>query len=261
MTFTGVKEPPNNGQLDSATKLQLGRPYIDTDKFRAIESLESELRRNGLYNASVKASTIFDDSTELVNLRFDIDPGSRAHFEEPAISGHPERSAANIVKSTKWHRLFAFRGWHQMTDTRLQQGLDNIRKFYQKRDLLLAQVSLRQLEYHAATNTVKPDINIEAGPRVVIRVSGARIGAGKLRQLVPVYQERTVDEDLLMEGQRNIAQYLQAEGYFEATVTHSEEGGANKERIITYDVDRGARHKLVKLEITGNKYFTNGTHS
>lgn len=259
VTFAGVKEPPNNGQLDSATKLQLGRPYVDTDKFSAVESLQSELRRNGLYNASVRANTIFDDSTELVNLRFDIDSGSRARFEEPSISGHPERSVNNIVNSTKWHRLFAFRGWHEMTDTRLQQGLDNIHKFYQKKDLLLAQVSLRQLEYHAATNTVKPDINIEAGPKVVIRASGARISRGKLKQLVPVYQERTVDEDLLIEGQRNIAQYLQAEGYFEATVTHSEEDGANKERIITYDIDRGARHKLVALEITGNRYFTRDT--
>ena len=55
-----------------------------------------------------------------------------------------------------------------------------------------------------------------------IRAEGARLRRGKLKQLVPVFQERSVDEDLLMEGDRNIAQYLQAEGYFEAKVSHSE---------------------------------------
>jgi outer membrane protein insertion porin family len=259
VSFTGVREPPNNGQLYSATKLQLGRAYVDTDKFRAIESLQTLLRRNGLYKASVKASTVFDDPTETVNMQFDIDAGERSHFEQPSISGSPERSIQGIVKATKWRHLFGFRGWHAFTDARLQQGLDNIREFYQKKDLLLAQVSLRQLEYDPAANTVRPLINIEGGPKVVIRTDGMRIGLGKLKQLVPIYQERSVDEDLLMEGQRNIAQYLQAQGYFEASVTHAQRDGKNNEKIITYDIERGDRHKLVKLAITGNRYFTQET--
>ncbi len=56
-------------------------------------------------------------------------------------------------------------------------------------------------------------------------VEGASIARRELNQLVPVFQERSFDRDLLSEGQRNIAQYLQAEGYFEAAVSYTVENG------------------------------------
>jgi outer membrane protein insertion porin family len=256
---SGVKEPPNRGQLASATKLVLGRPFLETDKARAIDSLQTVLRRNGFYNASIIASEKYEDATEVVNLSFDVDTGERARFEKPLISGNPERSADNIIRSSKWQRLYGLLGWQQVTDTRVQQGLDNIRKYYQKKDLLLARVNLTSLDYQKETNTVRPSIEIEGGPAVRIRAEGTRLRQGKLRQLVPVFQERSVDEDLLKEGDRNIAQYLQAEGYFEAKVSHSERDEANNLKVITYKIDRGSRHKLVQLAINGNHYFNERT--
>ena len=50
----GVKQPPNNGQLVGATKLELGRKFSDPQKQRAIESLQTVLRRNGFYQSSVR---------------------------------------------------------------------------------------------------------------------------------------------------------------------------------------------------------------
>jgi outer membrane protein insertion porin family len=95
---------------------------------------------------------------------------------------------------------------------------------------------------------------------VNVRVEGARIGRGKLTQLLPIYQERSVDPDLLVEGDRNLAQYFQSEGYFEARVTHSAANAATPgERTITYTVDRGRRHKFVHLGIAGNRYFSRQT--
>jgi outer membrane protein insertion porin family len=256
---SGVKDPPNRGQLASATKLSLGRPFLETDKARAIDSLQTVLRRNGFYNASIVASERYEDSTEVVNLSFDVDTGERARFEAPIISGHAERATQNIIRSTKWQRLYGLLGWQQVTDTRVQQGLDNIRKYYQKKDLLLARVNLTALDYQKDTNTVRPSIAIEGGPAVRIRAEGARLRRGKLKQLVPVFQERSVDEDLLMEGDRNIAQYLQADGYFEAKVSHSESDEPDNLKVITYRIDRGRRHKLVRLAIEGNHYFNEQT--
>ena len=47
---------------------------------------------------------------------------------------------------------------------------------------------------------------------------GLNISGKKLREYVPVYEERTVDRDLLVEGQRNLTDYLQAQGFFDAEV-------------------------------------------
>jgi outer membrane protein insertion porin family len=81
-----------------------------------------------------------------------------------------------------------------------------------------------------------------------------------LTQLLPIYQERSVDPDLLVEGERNLTQYFESEGYFEATVKHSLAGAINSgERTVTYTVDRGRRHKFVHLGISGNHYFSQQT--
>jgi outer membrane protein insertion porin family len=257
--ITGVKEPPNSAQLTSATKLILGRPFLEADKNRAADSLKSLLQRNGFYNASIVTGTQYDDTRELVNLTFDVDTGERARFEMPVISGDPKRPTQDIIRSTKWQRLYGLLGWQQVTEARVQRGLDNIRKYYQKKDLLLARVSVSDLEYRRDTNTVRPRIQVETGPDVEIRTEGARIRKGKLKQLVPVFQERSVDRDLLLEGERNIVQYLQGEGYFEARVSHSESNERNNVKVVTYKIDRGKRHKLAKLVISGNHYFTQGT--
>jgi outer membrane protein insertion porin family len=255
VTVEGVKDPPNEGQLVSATKLQLGLPYNDDDRLSAIGSIESLLRRNGFYHPTVTAETQYLDATEQAKVTFLVDTGKRAHYERPLITGTPNRSIDSIVRSTRWERLYGLLGWHTVTDTRTQQGVDNVRSYYQKKDLLLSRVVLRGLEYHDQTGTVQATLQVTAGPEVIIRVEGANIRGGKLRQLVPVYQERTVDADLLVEGQHRIQQYLQSEGYFEADVSYVSER-QNGSRIITYNVDKGPRHRLVSLTIVGYKYFT-----
>lgn len=255
----GVKEPPNRGQLVSATKLILGQPFRESDQRAAVEALHALLRRNGFYNAAVAPHTDYDFRNELANITFGVETGSRATFETPLIQGRPERDVESIIKSAKWRRLYGLLGWQQVTEGRVQQGLDNIRRYYEKKDLLLARVNLRRLEYDPVTNTARPIIFINGGPRVVIRVEGARLRRGKLRQLIPIYQERTVDEDLITEGQRNIAQYFQAEGFFEASVSHSERNEADNVRLITYTVNKGHIHKLARLQIAGNHYFSTET--
>ena len=122
----------------------------------------------------------------------------------------------------------------------------NVRHLYEKRDRLGSRVSLTRIDYHDQTNTVKPTIDITAGEAVAIRATGAKISSRKLKELVPIFQERSIDADLLVEGERNIAQYLESRGYFEAQVTYriEERAAGHLERIITYQISPGARHNL-----------------
>jgi len=257
---SGVKQPPNSGQLYSATRLRLGAPYLDTDKTQAIESLSFLLRQNGFYHPSIAAQVQYEPVTEQANLAFVVDTGDRARFREPAITGHPGRSSQSIIRATHWKRLYGLLGWQNMTDVRLRQGVENIRHYYEKRDLLESTVTLQSLNYDKETNTVQPHIAIEAGPRIVVKVDGAKISRSRIAQIVPVFQEHSVDADLLVEGQRNIQQYLQSEGYFGAEVQYPDtQRGPAGEQIITYAVDRGPRHKFVHLTISGARYFTDQT--
>jgi outer membrane protein insertion porin family len=255
----GVKQPPNEGQLLSAAKLRAGVVYSAADKNQAIESIQGLLRQNGFYNADVTADVDYEPQYEQAHITFNVDPGNRAKLEKPSISGNVQRSNKSIIRATHWKRLYGFLGlgWQPVTDARIRGGLDNIRRYYEKRNLLQSTITLTRLQYKDDSNTVEPYIDIKEGPRIIIRVDGAHIGKAKLIELVPLFQEHTVDSDLLAEGDRNIQQYLQSSGYFEAEVSHDiKDGKDEKERILTYTVDRGSRHKLVYLGIAGNRYFS-----
>ncbi len=260
ISVVGVKQPPNEGQLLSAAKLRTGSLYSVADKNQAIESLQTLLRQDGFYNADVQAEVDYEPEWEEAHVRFNIDAGQRAKLEKPSVSGNAAGTTAGIIRATHWKRLYGFLGlgWHPLTNERVRSGLDGIRRYYEKRNLLQSKVTLSRLEYHDDSNTVEPYIDIKEGPRVVIRVEGAHISQSKLVELVPMFQEHSIDPDLVTEGDHNIEQYLEAQGYFEAEVTHSLTDGKDaRERIVTYLVDRASRHKLAYLGITGNHYFPN----
>ena len=242
----------------NATKLELGEPFSEGQVRQSVENLLEILRSNGFYLAKVTPE-IIQEPVQQVDLRFNADTGNRARYREPVIKGTLNKSTEEIVGATRWKRWFGFLGWRDVTETRTQQGLDRIRRSYQKKEYLMAKVTLDQMEYNRAENRVTPVLTIESGPKVIVRAKGAKISRGKLRDLVPIYQEQTVDKDLLVEGKRELTEYLQSKGYFEAQVDFDTSKTPQKEETIEYSLFPGDRHKLVAVEIIGNKYFSSET--
>jgi outer membrane protein insertion porin family len=254
----GVPEPPNDGQLLVATKLVLGGAYAPSDTTAAVGRIVDLLRRNGFYNAGVEPATSLREPTQEVHIDFHAAPGKRAYFAGLVANGDTLRPLNSLIKSSGWKRRL-WVGWHQLTETRLQNGIDNIRSWYPKHDHLLAQVTLVNLHYHAAANTVTPELAIDPGAPVLVRVRGAKISSGKLRSLLPIYEERALDRDLLEEGTRDLASYFQTQGYFDATAVYQMATPPNGEQLVDYRVNLGVRHKIVKVEVHGNRYFDNAT--
>ena len=259
VSVNGVPEPPNEGQLVLATKLELGAAYSSEDSTAAEERLADIIKRNGFYHADVQSDTTADPEFQQVNFAFDVDSGKRAKFDGLKTTGDSERSPESLISSAGWKRFRGLFGWHSFNETRLRNGLDNIRAWYPKHDHLLARIQLVNLDYHETTNRVTPEINIDTGTRVDVRLHGAKMSSGKLRSLLPIYEERAVDRDLLEEGSRDLATYFQSQGYFDAMVSYTATTPPNGQEYIDYTADRGQRHKIVKLEITGNKYFDHQT--
>jgi outer membrane protein assembly complex protein YaeT len=252
----GAAEPPTTAQLETATKLQLGAPYSAEDVQQAKRNIEESLRRNGFYKASVETHESPHAETRQMDIEFMIHPGDRARFDGIHVTGNTGRSVEEIIRATGWHHPFGIRGWKQLTEARLNDGVDGVRSSLQKHNRLLAKVALTGLDPHEATNTVTPSLNIETGPLVRVKVAGTRLSQGRLKQLIPVFQERSVDKDLLVEGRRNLIEFLQLGGYFDAQADFALSDTKPGEELITYTVNLGVRHNLAHLEISGNKYFT-----
>jgi len=251
---TGV--PPNAGQISNATQLDLGTPFDPAMLGPAEDGIRRLLVANGFYESTITHTLDYQDQAQQVNIIFDVQAGRRAHYVAPQLNGKnlvltPER----IIKSTGWHK-FLITGWRPVTQKRTSQGVRNVRLRYDKAKRLLATVQLSKLDFDRATRSVRPELNIDAGPTLQIKTVGYKVSKGKLKSNVPVYDEHTVDRDLLQEGANNLRDELQASGYYDAGVEFKESRTAGNIEEIDYLITPGKRHRLVALSITGNKYFT-----
>jgi len=258
VTLAGVQEPPNRSQLTTASKLELGTPFEDNDMEQAVQNMVERMRSNGFHNAKVDYTVDRDPATEEAAIHFDIHAGARARFDGLILTGKFTKTPESIIKASHWRRGFLFLtlpGWRFATESRVTSGVASVRQDFQKGNHLEAQVTLEKLDYHAEKNTVTPTIAIENGPTVQVQTTGAKVSRGKLKQLIPVFQERTVDRTLLVEGQRNLVEYFQSQGYFDAAVEFSDDRPSADTYEINYAIERNQRFKLAHIEITGNKFF------
>ena len=111
-----------------------------------------------------------------------------------------------------------------------------MRKYYQKRDRLEGTIS-RQSETYAPPRKQLDYQLANQGPIVNITIEGAKISKDRKKLLVPIYEESTVDRDLVNEGAFNIRDYMQRKGYFDAedSVKFLGRGNGHRDRAIHGD--------------------------
>jgi len=253
-THGKISLPPNAGQLTNASQLDLGTPFTDADVQTAVDGLQSLLRRNGLYRATVTPNVQRDPQHQEVAITFQVNSGKRARLTLPNVTGDTRLPPDELARKAKYKQILFF-PWKQATQDNLNIGLENIRKFYTKKDRLTADVTLTRTDYLASENRVKPIINADGGPVVKLKTEGAKVSKGTLQKYVPVFDEGTVNRDLLVAGDRNLRDYFQNKGYFDVQVDFNSENSGRDLENITYTVSLGDRHRVLSVDVKGNKYF------
>src|SRR6202521_2502702 len=253
----GLTAPPSDASAAAAMQLTLGQAYRQVAVNEALERLRETLREEGLYQAEVSAETVPHAETHQMDIVVHVKPGPRARVGIIQLKNGTEYRDAEILSRLK------MKVGGQITSARLQRGTDRIRKYLVKKGHLSGRAGVHRGNYDAAKNAIPLDLDVTEGPRVQVTLTGAKFSKGELKKLIPIYQEGAVDTDLLEEGKRNVRERLERLGYFDAEVNYTTEthevkskGGAQStEEITTYTVERGIRHKLMGIEIMGNKYF------
>lgn len=251
-----VASPPGASQLENATGLSLGEPYTEQKLARALRDQQRLMEANGLFH--VELQPVFDwESTkqyQQVNIRFEVVSGSRARFAPPVLTGDLKVDEGRLLKATRFRR-WLIGTWKPMTQPRTRQALDGVRRLYEKDQRLEAKVSLEGVKYDPETGRAIPTLLINAGPRIQVNPVGDKLSQKVLQRYVPIFEEHAVDHDLLVEGASNLRDYLQSQGYFDAEVAFKEQSVVNDQASIDYLINTGRRHRLVKIEIVGNRYF------
>jgi len=237
------RQRPTNSQLIDASKMQLGEVLTPAKIEQAIQRMKTTLEVNGFYQAKIEVSENYESTTQLAKIHFKITPNQPAHIGQLIIEGDSGYTPEEIA------RMADMEPGHTVNQDRLTKALQRLRKKYTKQDRLESQINIVDRKYHPDSNTVDFYLRIERGPTVEVRLEGASISEGRLKRLVPVFEEHAVDNDLLNEGRRNIRDYLQTQGYFDAKVNFTEDYTPQHDHLnVIYDVDRGDKHEVVKVD-------------
>jgi outer membrane protein insertion porin family len=259
LVIEGLKPPPSESSASGAMQLSLGQTYREGDLEEAVARLKDTLQEDGLYQATVKVEKRPHPETHQLDVIVHVAPGPRVRLAHVDLQNNTEYHDAELLK------LFRLKQGSELTIARVQSAAGRIRKFLEKKGHLSERVAVRRGEYNSAANSLPLTLDVIAGPLVRLTVVGAKFSRGELRKLIPIYQEASVDVDLLEEGKRNLRERLEREGFFDATVDYTISDDTAKSEnpdlktgleTITYKVDRGIRYKSLRIEIVGNHYFS-----
>jgi outer membrane protein insertion porin family len=253
---TGLAEPPTPQQAESALQLNLGEAFSQGALDTGLERLGETLREEGFYGAVLDPVLDRKPETRQIDVTVRVEPGRRAVLGTIDLN-KIELNDPTAYPNAELLRKSKLKPGKKVTAASLDRGAERLRKWLFKRGHLGARVTIRRGNYDASTNRLPITLDIAAGPPVRVEVTGAKLSQSKIHSLVPVFQEGGVDEDLLQEGRRGLRDYFERKGYFYAGAQYTiREDEKTHGRVIAYSVTLGPRHRLEKVIITGNKYFS-----
>ena len=249
VTVEGINNDRLTSQLQRSTRLNPGTTYNATKLAQADNLIQQMLQENGFYAGTVARTTTIDQADAQVDVNFDVQSGKQARIGDVTVDGNSGMTTQQFRKKGK------LKQGSKVTRDTVSRALNNLHKNFQKQQRLDANIGLESKDFQVSTNRVNYKFQVARGPIVTIRANGVKLSTSKIRNLVPVYQEGSVDEDLLNEGNRRIRDYYQREGYFDATVSHTSNTDNPALTAIDYEVKLGDRHIVESVKLTGNKYF------
>jgi len=250
----GLHEPPTDSVAVSSMRLGLGEPFRESDMPAALDRLKSALEDEGLYQGKITYRLVPHPQTQQMDVIVDVVPGQRASVGTINLINQSPFSDAEIRDHLR------LKPKTKVTSEALERSVQSSRKWLIARGFLGARVSVVRGAYESDGNQVAIQASVLAQLKVRVQVLGTKVSESTLRTLLPIYEEGAVDEDLLQEGRRNLRDYLERQGFFDAEVdyTTSEdpvEGQQDSTEVITYRVELGSHRRLVGLAFVGNHYF------
>jgi outer membrane protein insertion porin family len=248
--IVGLKNERIASLLEYSTNLHPGTEFTQAMVAEGEDGLRKSLSSSGYFQPTVTATTTVDDAGRQVNVTYAVNIGPQARVgqitlegQDPGLTVEEMRKKGKLKEGSKVNR------------ETVSNALARLRKQYQKKDRLEATTSLRQQTYVPSRKQVDYTFNANQGPLVKVVVEGVKLSTSRLKLLVPIYQEGTIDNDLLNEGTFNIKDYLLQQGYFDAAVSVKVESEGTPAERVVFAVVKGVRHKVSSVTVVGNHYF------
>jgi outer membrane protein assembly complex protein YaeT len=251
LTVDGAKGGTLNTQLERASRLTPGTRFTEAKVAQALEQMRLGMVQSGFNEASISYTLEQHPKDQLVDIAFRVVPGPQTRVGAVSVSGDMGMSLDQFRRHTK------LKPGAKVDHDTVNKALTGALKVYRKQKRLEAEIKLESQSY--ATHKMDYKFTANKGPIVRVLLVGAPINEERLKHLVPVYEEGTVDDDLLNEGNRRLRDYYQSQGYFEVKIDHNELSVRPGEVAINYVVQLGERRHVSSVSVDGNHYFGSDT--
>lgn len=249
-------------RLQQVANLSDEEPYNPSRLPTAETALLDFLHHNGYFQAEVHATPAIDDPNQLVNVTFVGRLGKQARIGNVSIEGTSSQDSARLLHTLRTIRArltgALLKSGKSYTPDRIKAATKLLKRSLAKEQRLASKVSENQPIYHPETNRADVSFTIEEGPVVTVRTTGAKISriplmsARKLKTLVPIFSEGTIDRDLVQEGQQNLVDYFQKKGFFDVNVKVNFQRVSDRISLV-YDIESGKKHKVRSISFRGNQ--------
>jgi outer membrane protein assembly factor BamA len=258
ISFPGASKVIAYTLLLQAVNIPEQSPFIEGQMPEAKKALLNFLASRGYFRSTVELETQRDDPHRIVNLIFHVQLNRLARIGEINIAGLPneEVEAGREALRSMWARVKGayLKPGQKYSQPRLLKATDYLRNHLSNSGRLAPSLKMAPPKYESETN--RADITFEAvpGPKLDLQVTGAKVSKRVLKRLIPIYEENTVDQDLVAEGKRNLVSYFESKGFFDVKVDSQMNPEGDTVRV-RYVVSRGAAHKVGNVDFQGNHFL------
>ena len=265
--YMGIVEFPGAVKYFAYTRLLQVANLPDEDPYDpsripvAEAALTDFLHQNGYFQAKIHTETKIDDARKIVNVTFAVDMGKQARISSVRVEGPDNPESVRLVHAVRTLRARLSGGLLKpgkpYSPERISEATKAMKATLTKQRRLASTVHENPPLYNPATNRVDVSFKVELGPVVTVRMTGARLTAipflasRQMKKLIPIYSEGTIDRDLVQEGQRNLTDYFQKKGFYDAKVTTDYQNQPDQ-ILVVYNIDRGQKHKVDQILFHGN---------
>ena len=249
----GAKGATVNVQLQRASQLVPGSRFTQAKLATALKEMRDTLAENGYFEPRITPMLTPHPEEQLVDIAFEVVSGPQARVGKVEVTGD---SGMNVLEFRRHAHLKV--GAHVDHDTG-NRALAGVLKYYQRQQRMEAEIKLVSEKYDGTEKRVNFSFSANRGPVVTVTVEGANIESDRLKHIIPIFEEGSVDEDLLNEGNRRLRDYYQQLGYFDVKVSHIQRSANEREVVIVFEVQLGSRRRVESVSVAGNHYFDSST--
>jgi outer membrane protein assembly complex protein YaeT len=253
VSVDGAKGATVNTQLERISQLAAGTRFTPAKLSQALEQMRTTMEANGFYESQITYAMTPRPEELLVDIAFHVVSGPQARVGTVEVTGDAGMSADDFRHHAH------LRAGSKVNHETANRALAGVLKVYQSQQRLEAEIKLESQQYAAQSHRANFRFSANRGPEVKVLVEGAKMGAERVKRAIPIFEEGSVDEDLLNEGNRRLRDYYQRLGYFDVKVDHEQQTTGADRVVILYNVRLGPRRRVQQVSVAGNHYFNAAT--